>query len=108
MLITGDVVSTILTTRVSSLEPPPEDETVRVMVCEPAGSETLSVAPVPSVVDPSFQVYESVPLPVEAVPSSVTDVSDPAHSTVWSGPALATTGGAEPSFCTRSFPVSAT
>ncbi len=52
----GRVVSTILIITSSESEPPPVSVTVSVMVCGPDGSETLSVAPVPSVVAPSFQV----------------------------------------------------
>src|ERR1041384_7993774 len=107
-VIVGAVVSTISMITSSSSEPPPEDATVSVMLCEPGGNETVSIAPVPSVVAPSFQVQVSVPGPVEPVPSRVTAVNEPPHSTVWSVPALAATTAAEESFCTRSFPVSAT
>ena len=55
-VIIGAVVSTTSIITVSSEEPPALDVTVRVMLCEPTGSDTTSVAPVPKTVAPSFHV----------------------------------------------------
>src|SRR2546423_10764935 len=81
-VIVGACVSTMLMITSSVSDPPSDDETVSVMVCVPVGSATTNVAPVPSVVIPSAQLYVSVPLPVDAVPSRVTLVVAPEHSTV--------------------------
>jgi len=82
--MTGEVVSTMFTTTSSESDPPPVSVTVSVIVCEPFGSETINVEPVPSEVAPSAHEYELIlPVPaVDPVPSSVTDVVDPPHSTV--------------------------
>src|SRR5215510_7408552 len=83
-VMTGGVVSTMFTTTSSVSDPPPVSVTVRVMVCEPLGSDTIKVEPVPRGVAPSAHEYElMVPVPgVDPVPSSVTDVVAPPHSTV--------------------------
>ena len=80
----GEVVSTMFTTTSSVSDPPPVSVTVRVMVCDPSESETIKVEPVPREVKPSAHEYELIlPVPgVDVVPSSVTDVVAPAHSTV--------------------------
>ena len=82
--MTGEVVSTMFTTTSSVSDPPPVSVTVTVIVCEPLGSDTINVEPVPRDVAPSAHEYELIlPVPaVDAVPSSVTDVVAPAHSTV--------------------------
>ena len=82
--MTGEVVSTMFTTTSSVSDPPPVSVTVRVIVCEPFGSVTINVAPVPREVAPSAHEYElMLPVPaVDAVPSSVTEVVAPPHSTV--------------------------
>src|SRR6185437_8925338 len=83
-VMTGEVVSTIFTTTSSVSDPPPVSVTVSVMVCEPLGSDTIKLEPVPSEVAPSAHEYELIlPVPaVDAVPSSVTDDVAPPHSTV--------------------------
>ena len=82
--MTGGVVSTTFTTTSSVSDPPPVFVTVNVIVCEPLGSDTTNVEPVPREVAPSAHEYELIlPVPaVDAVPSSVTEVVAPAHSTV--------------------------
>jgi hypothetical protein len=82
--MTGEVVSTMFTTTSSESDPPPVSVTVSVIVCEPFASETINVEPEPSEVAPSAHEYELIlPVPgVDPVPSSVTDVVAPAHSTV--------------------------
>src|SRR6185295_8278421 len=82
--MTGEVVSTMLITTSSVSDPPPVFVTVNVIVCEPFASDTITVEPVPSGVAPSAHEYELIlPVPgVDAVPSSVTEVVAPPHSTV--------------------------
>src|SRR5678816_3622084 len=65
-VITGAVLSTMLTTTSSVSDPPPVFVTVRVIVCEPVGSDTIKVEPVPSDVAPSAHEYELI-LPVPGV-----------------------------------------